>query len=206
MTLVWSGLTLGALYALVAVGYNIVFVSSGAFNFANAQLLMLGTFIAYWGLDVLKWNVGLVFLVSAAIVAAVAGLEERIAIRPVRGVEPQLVTTVGVATLLNGVTALIWGPNALQVPDPTRLEEFRRWYLDVHFPDIMAIGLFQQAELLECSEHEAPQFVAIYQTGGDIAAATSAVRELVPMLEAQDRLIDYVFSGAHELIGTIVVE
>ncbi len=116
MTVVWSGLTVGALYALVAVGYNIVFVSSGAFNFANAQLLMLGTFIAYWGLDVLKLNVGIVFVLSAAIVAVVAGLEERIAIRPVKGVEPQLVTTVGVATLLNGVTALIWGPHALQVP------------------------------------------------------------------------------------------
>ncbi|HEX3947078.1 MAG TPA: branched-chain amino acid ABC transporter permease, partial [Acidimicrobiales bacterium] len=116
MTLIWSGLALGAIYALVAVGYNIVFVSSGAFNFANAQLIMLGTFVAYWGLDVLKLNVGLVFLLSAAIVAAVAGLEERIAIRSVRGVEAQLVTTVGVATLLNGVTSVIWGGEPLEVP------------------------------------------------------------------------------------------
>jgi branched-chain amino acid transport system permease protein len=116
VTLIWSGLTVGAIYALVAVGYNIVFVSSGTFNFANAQLIMLGTFIAYWGLDVLKLNVGIVFVLAAVIVAAVAGLEERIAIRPTRGVEAQLVTTVGAATLLNGVIAVIWGGNALQVP------------------------------------------------------------------------------------------
>src|SRR6185437_1072399 len=116
MTVVWAGLALGALYALVAVGYNIVFVSSGAFNFANAQLIMLGTFIAYWGLDVMKMNVVLVILMSAAIVGVAAAVEERIAIRPVRGTEPQLVTTVGVATLLNGVTVLIWGPHALQIP------------------------------------------------------------------------------------------
>ncbi|HVX21962.1 MAG TPA: branched-chain amino acid ABC transporter permease [Acidimicrobiales bacterium] len=116
MTVVWSGLALGALYALVAVGYNIVFVSSGTFNFANAQLIMLGTFVAYWGIDVLKWNVVLVIVLSAVIVAVAAGVEERIAIRPVRGTEPQLVTTVGVATLLNGVTVLIWGPHALQIP------------------------------------------------------------------------------------------
>jgi branched-chain amino acid transport system permease protein len=116
MTLVWSALALGAIYALVSVGYNIVFVSSGTFNFANAQLLMVGTFISYWGLDVLHLNVGLVFLLAAAIVGAIAVLEERIAIRTVHSVQGVLITTVGVATLLNGVTTLIWGGQPLEVP------------------------------------------------------------------------------------------
>lgn len=116
MTLIWSGLAIGAIYALVSVGYNIVFISSATFNFANAQLIMLGTFIAYWGLTVLKWPVFAVFLLSGVIVAGAAAIEERVAIRTVRGVEAQLVTTVGVATLLNGLTQLIWGPQALEVP------------------------------------------------------------------------------------------
>lgn len=116
MTLIWDGLSLGAVYALVAIGYNIVFTASGTFNFAHAQLLMLGAFVAYWGLAVLKLPVVLVFLLAALIVGVIAVAEERIAIRTVRGTEAQLVTTVGVATLLSGGSQLIWGGQPLTVP------------------------------------------------------------------------------------------
>jgi branched-chain amino acid transport system permease protein len=116
VTLIWGGLSLGAVYALVAVGYNIVFTASGTFNFAHAQLLMLGTFLAYWGLAVLEWPAVAVFLLASVIVGAVAVAEERFAIRTVRGTEAQLVTTVGVATLINGSSQLIWGSQPLTVP------------------------------------------------------------------------------------------
>jgi branched-chain amino acid transport system permease protein len=116
MNTIWSGLALGAIYALVALGYNIVFVSSNVFNFAHAQLIMLGTFVAFWGSVTLKLPTVLVFLLAAVIVGAVAVVEERTAIRPVRGTEGQLVTTVGFATLLDGVTQVIWGGQPLQVP------------------------------------------------------------------------------------------
>jgi branched-chain amino acid transport system permease protein len=116
VTLIWAGLSLGAVYALVAVGYNIVFTASGTFNFAHAQLLMLGTFLAYWGLAVLRWPVVAVFVLAAVVVGAVAVAEERFAIRTVRGTEAQLVTTVGVATLINGSSQLIWGSQPLAVP------------------------------------------------------------------------------------------
>ncbi len=116
MTLLWSGLSVGAIYALVAVGYNIVFISSGAFNFAQAQLVMLGAFVAYWGFTSLHAPVVVVFLLAGVIVAVVAAVEERLAIRTTRDIEAQLVTTVGVATLLNGATQLIWGAQPLEVP------------------------------------------------------------------------------------------
>jgi branched-chain amino acid transport system permease protein len=116
MTLVWGGLSLGAVYAIIAIGYNIVFTASGVFNFAHAQLMMVGTFLAYWGLAVAHLPVVVVFLVAAVIVGALAVVEERIAIRPIKGTEGQLVTTVGVATLLNGATQLIWGGQPLTVP------------------------------------------------------------------------------------------
>lgn len=123
MTVLWTGLTLGAMYGLVAVGYNLVFISSDTFNFANAQLIMLGTFLAYWGIVQLHWPVVLVIIVSALIVAAVAGIEERLAIRPITGTEAHLVTTVGVATILDGAIPLIWGQQPLAVPffGPTRI-------------------------------------------------------------------------------------
>jgi branched-chain amino acid transport system permease protein len=116
MTIVWSGLAIGAIYGLIALGYNIVFVSSNVFNFAHAQLVTLGTFVAFWGSVTLKLPPVLVFLLAAVIVGGVAVVEERTAIRLIRGTEGQLVTTVGFLTLLEGVTQVIWGGQPLEVP------------------------------------------------------------------------------------------
>ena len=116
MTLIWSALTIGAIYALVATGYNVVFTASGVFNFAHAQLMMLGVYLGYAGIVVLKWPIFFVFVLAGGVVFLAAALEERIAIRFVRVTEAQLVTTVGVATLINGGVTRIWGPSPLAVP------------------------------------------------------------------------------------------
>lgn len=116
MTLVWSGLALGAVYALVAIGYNIVYISSKSFNFAHAQLMMMGTFVAYTGLVTLELPVIVVAVLAMLVVMAIAGLEEVLAVRPVKDHRTLLVTTLGVSVLLDGVTQLVWGRDPLDVP------------------------------------------------------------------------------------------
>jgi branched-chain amino acid transport system permease protein len=118
MTTVWTGLAVGAVYALVALGYNLVYLASGALNFANAALIMLGTFIAYWAQVTEHLPFAVAVLLAAAVVTAVAVLQERIGIRPVSSTEGLLVTTVGAATILSGVVQLIWGSTPLAVPFP----------------------------------------------------------------------------------------
>ncbi|GAA4085505.1 branched-chain amino acid ABC transporter permease [Nocardioides kongjuensis] len=116
MTLIWGGLSLGAIYAIVAIGYNIVFISSKTFNFAHAQLTMVGAFVAYTGL--VTWDLPAVVVVAmaAAAVAVVAAIEERIAIRPVGDMHNILVTTLGASILLDGIAQLTWGTQPLTVP------------------------------------------------------------------------------------------
>lgn len=118
MTLVWSGLALGAVYALVAFGYNIVYLSSKTFNFAHAQLVMLGVFIAYTCL--LQWGIPwmLVLFLAAAAVAVVAALENLVAVRPLKDPHNVLVTTLGASTFIDGLVQLLWGNQALAVPFP----------------------------------------------------------------------------------------
>lgn len=116
MTLIWGGLALGAVYALVAVGYNIVYISSRTFNFAQAQLMMLGAFIAYSGLVSWSLNTIVVLLIAAAIVGAVAGLEYLLAVRPARDVHNVLVTTLGASMFIEGFVQLKWGSQPLTVP------------------------------------------------------------------------------------------
>lgn len=116
MTLIWGGLALGAVYALVAIGYNIVFIASKTFNFAQAQLMMVGAFVAYSSLVTwdLPWPVAI--LLAAIAVGIVAAIEERIAIRPVKDVHNVLVTTLGASIFLDGAAQLIWGSQPLAVP------------------------------------------------------------------------------------------
>ena len=116
MTIFWSGLAIGAVYALVAIGYNIVYLSQKTFNFAQAALMMLGAFLAYLGIAV--WNLPwwLVAIGAGLIVGAIAALEERVAIRPVKDMHNLLVTTLGASFIMEGVAQVIWGGEPRKVP------------------------------------------------------------------------------------------
>ncbi|WP_067242470.1 branched-chain amino acid ABC transporter permease [Microbacterium resistens] len=116
MTIIWSGLALGAVYALVAIGYNIVFLSQKTFNFAQAALMMLGAFLAYLGIAVMGLPWWLVAIGAALIVGGIAALEERIAIRPVKDMHNLLVTTLGASIIMEGVAQVIWGGEPRRVP------------------------------------------------------------------------------------------
>jgi branched-chain amino acid transport system permease protein len=116
LTLIWGGLALGAVYALVAVCYNVVFISSKTFNFAQAQLIMVGAFVAYTGLVTWKLPAPVVMLLALAAVLVLAAIEERLAVRPVKDPHNILVTTLGVSIFLNGATQLVWGSQPLNVP------------------------------------------------------------------------------------------
>ncbi|MGC0367479.1 branched-chain amino acid transport system permease protein [Rhodococcus sp. 27YEA15] len=117
MLTLWLGICTGCVYVLVATGFNMVFVASGTFNFAQPQFLVLGTFLAYatvftFGLS--PW-VALPFGLLAG--AAIGAAEERLVIRPVRskGINAELVTMVGWSVAMQGVMLLIWKENPLAV-------------------------------------------------------------------------------------------
>lgn len=120
MLTVWAGLSVGAIYALVAIVFNIIFVASGTFNFAQPQFLMVGTFVAYT--VVVTWSLPIVFAVLLGLLvgAAAGALEELLAVRPLprNGAHGELVTTVGWAVIMQGIALLIWGS------DPHRVRGF----------------------------------------------------------------------------------
>lgn len=116
MTIIFSGLALGAIYALVAIGYNIVFLSQKTFNFAQATLMMFGAFLAYLGIAVWDLPWWLVAIGAAIIVGLIAALEERVAVRPVKDMHNLLVTTLGASFIIEGVAQLIWGGEPHAVP------------------------------------------------------------------------------------------
>ena len=115
-----NGLTIGSLYALVALGYTMVYGVMKLINFAHGDLV---AFSAYVGLTVFTQfygsaatsfvNVIIVFLFTAIIVAFVGVLLERLAYRPLR-TAPRLsavVSALGASLVIQNGIMLIWGPN-----------------------------------------------------------------------------------------------
>jgi len=119
---IWSGLVLGAVYALVATGFTLTVLPTGIFNFAQGALVVAGSFMAYQWLTVSGLGEIPTLLIDTAL-GAFGGLAcEILAVRPLRfGLRRltgsrELVTTVGMSTMLIGIIGVKWGYLALQVP------------------------------------------------------------------------------------------
>ena len=102
LELLISGLSLGCIYALIAMGFVIVFKATNVVNFAHASVLMLGAYL------VARWHQGLGFvgavLVAAAVCAVAAALLDAVFVRPLRrrrgGVDALAILTIGLNILL----------------------------------------------------------------------------------------------------------
>lgn len=107
-----NGLVAGGIYALVAVGYTMVYGVLKFINFAHGELVMLGAFVTYtlavpMGLGLLP-----AFLLAVPLVAFVGVVIERAAYRPLRRASrlAPLITAIGVSILLQSLAILLWGP------------------------------------------------------------------------------------------------
>ena len=115
---VFSGLTAGAIYALIALGFGVVHQTMGIVNFTQVDFVSLGGMLAYTALVTagLPGPAGL--LCAAAGAAGVALAVERLALRPSRS-QSHLVLiflTIGVSISLRGAMQIVWGKNRLAVP------------------------------------------------------------------------------------------
>ena len=116
ITSLYAGLGLGAVYAVIALGYNFTLIASGVLNFAFANIVMVGAFIATWGLLGGSAHWVAVFALAAVVCGGLALVEERVAIRPLKpGGHAELVTTVGFATIITGASQAIWGSDPIRV-------------------------------------------------------------------------------------------
>ncbi len=114
-----DGLSLGAIYALIALGYTMVYGIAKLLNFAHGDIIMVGAYAIYSTL--LFGNLGLptaltVVLAVIIPIAVCTGLGiavEKIAYRPLRGASPLavLITAIGVSYFLQGVSQLIFKPD-----------------------------------------------------------------------------------------------
>ncbi|HEX2890563.1 branched-chain amino acid ABC transporter permease [Vineibacter terrae] len=125
LDLIPAGLTAGSLYALVAMGFNILYRPTNVFNFAQGDLVMLGAMV---GASVMA-IAGLPWLAGAAAamlcVAVLALVEERVAVAPVlkRSAHGHswVITTLAISMIIGNLVGRIWGPDPIAVKPPAPL-------------------------------------------------------------------------------------
>ncbi|HWP19332.1 MAG TPA: branched-chain amino acid ABC transporter permease [Burkholderiaceae bacterium] len=122
-----NGLVLGSMYALVALGYTMVYGIISLINFAHGEVLMVGAMTSWTVVTFLQevspgmpgWLMMLISLIAAIVVCAVLNYSiEKIAYRPLRSAPrlAPLITAIGMSILLQTLAMIIWKPNPKPYP------------------------------------------------------------------------------------------
>lgn len=122
-----NGLVLGSIYALIALGYTMVYGVLGIINFAHGEVLMFGAMIALSSMKVIQYffpqmNVWLlvviVLMIAIAACSALSFYIEKFAYRPLRFAPrlAPLISAIGMSILLQTVAMMIWGRTPLRFP------------------------------------------------------------------------------------------
>jgi branched-chain amino acid transport system permease protein len=115
-----SGLGLGSMYGLIALGFYVTYAVSGTVNFAQGSVMMLGAVLTYTFAQTLGWPLG-AGIVAALLLCALYGLVvEFVAVRPFarRGSDTWLMATVALGIVLDNVVMFTFGKEPRSLPSP----------------------------------------------------------------------------------------
>lgn len=144
MTTVWSGLSVGAIYALVAMAYNVGLMTSGVLNFAQAQFVGIALFAMYLLLVPLGLPAIVAVVVTVAVVTILALVQEELTIRPVppsRLYPTALITTIGASLVISSLIGRLGGTNIFGVPLIVNNAAFDLFGGRVQPSDLLLVGV-----------------------------------------------------------------
>jgi branched-chain amino acid transport system permease protein len=126
---IFSGLSTGAIYSLIGIGFAIIYNSTGIINFAQGEFVMLGGIMTWFFYATMKLPLLAAMVLAIALTTAVGVLFERLAIRPLRNASPLIlvIITIGGSILIRGVAMLIWGKDTHSLPMFTGSEPITIW-------------------------------------------------------------------------------
>jgi branched-chain amino acid transport system permease protein len=121
-----NGLLVGMMYALVALGFVLIYKASSVFNFAQGELVMFGGFMAAAMLTIYRIPLGLALPTTLGLMIALGFGIERGMLRSLIGrpVIAIIMATVGLASVLRGVAPMLWGAATKDLPLPLPVKPF----------------------------------------------------------------------------------
>ncbi|MEU5322006.1 branched-chain amino acid ABC transporter permease [Streptomyces sp. NPDC021056] len=137
-----GGLSLGAVYALVAMGFSLVYRTMGLVNFAHADIAMIGAYAASTFYLTSKLPFAVAMVVAIAVTAAIGLVIERV-LRPLenKDFDLMLIGTIGFGIVLQAVAILIWGTTGRAVRSPVRSAPLDLFGVRVRTYDLMVMAV-----------------------------------------------------------------
>jgi len=114
----FSGITNGAIYAVIAIGFSMLYNSTELINFAHGEFVMLGSLCMVTFFGTLHLPLIPAMMLTITCVAVTGLVFERLAIRSVKHPEPivLIIITVGASIFLRGIGMILWGKDAYSIP------------------------------------------------------------------------------------------
>lgn len=115
-----SGVAIGCVYSLVALGFVLIYKATGVLNFAQGELMMVGAYIYFSLVTSLDMTPLLAFGATLVLAGLLGALVERLVLHPLVDEPPftLVMVTIGLATLLRAVTGMIWSHDTFAFPSP----------------------------------------------------------------------------------------
>jgi len=113
-----NGLSLGAIYALIALGYTMVYGIIKLINFAHGDIMMVGAYVGFFSITLLHCNILLALVIAMAACAVLGITVERLAYKPLRNSSriAALITAIGVSLFLEYVMIFFFSPQQRSFP------------------------------------------------------------------------------------------
>src|SRR3954454_19261578 len=113
-----SGLAIGSIYALIGLGLVLINKATDVVNFAQGEMAMFTTFVAYFLLTAGKVPLWAVFLTAPVLGALLSGIVAHLIMRPLANGPPAnaLITTIGLWIVFNSTAGWIWGYDPYRFP------------------------------------------------------------------------------------------
>jgi branched-chain amino acid transport system permease protein len=139
-SLLITGLMTGAIYALVALGFVLVYKATGVINFAQGEFMMFGAFIAAALLTDFSLPAIVAIPMTMVIMAGLGLVTERVVLRPMIGRPPigMIMATVGLAFVFRGLAPMLWGGTTKDLSLP--LPQSPVQILDVRISPTVLVG------------------------------------------------------------------
>ncbi|SDB96153.1 amino acid/amide ABC transporter membrane protein 1, HAAT family [Raineyella antarctica] len=198
-----SGLALGSTYALVALGFVIVFAASRMMNFTQGGFVLVGAYLTYH----LTARLGLPFLLSALVsIVLCAGLSVllfRTVVRRFVGRDSfaMLMVTIGILYVIEALVGAVWGVNAQNMGDPWGVRTVRLGPVVMGLGDVWALGI-SLVLIAACFAY------LRFSTGGLAMRASAADPEAAVSVGINPRRVTYgvwaVAGGLGAVAGTLM--
>ena len=175
LQLVYSGISYGMIYALIAFGYQLTFATSGTLNFGQGEALMLGSLVGLTLCDTFEINYWLMIPIVCLFGALQGSFVEFLGVRPAIKIKSEfgwIMSTIALGIIFKNVAENVWGRDDLPFPSPMDDEPIKVLGANILPMELVVIGgAFTMMLLVELFNRKSIYGKAVVATSNDRDAA-----------------------------------